>query len=951
MKKFIIKATTLAGVGTLLVTGALPVNAEDTTSDGTTKDESVYVVLNADGSVSNVTVSDQLHNANGFSNYQDKSDLKDVQNLKSDDPVQSSSDGYKWTTTDTDIYYQGKTTKALPLDTTIEYKLDGKTVDPKDIVGKSGHLSMTFNIKNTQTKQYTIDGKTYTVCQPFYVAAGGMLDQDHFTNVKIDHGTVSTDTSHSIALAVMMPGMKDSIGQFLTGDLSSLNDYLFDTVTIEADVTDFESPTMMMAASTDLSALKGELKDDGAFDTTDLFDQLDKLDDATKQLIDGASALYDGADQLASGAKDLDTGAGTLNDGAQSLLDGIASLNNGTATLVSGASQVNAGASALASGLNTLNSNSATLNAGAQTIADGILKTVNDSLKAQGLEEVTWTNYADKIGEYQGVTDSMRNQAFVQVESQISAAAAQQGVTLTDDPVKLADQVKLALYMAYNDKTDNSFSEDYLKKKLPEVLGQMQNALTVQTKLATYSKPDAITAAKTSAVWTSYTDGIYNKALNTVIQSVKQTGITNDTQAKAQATTLLTYAILYDYTAGSDVEKAVNAAVTQASQEAAEAKAIASAMTKSAVDAGMPQTLFNSSLQSLTSKVDQKTAAGIVNYAWSIYDASNGVDASTWQQTLAQAVKKVAAASNFNTNYQAAATNDKQSQAKTKFEESIYNSAISTIESMGKDEATAKTAVTYAINDYLATDKDIVKAVTHVSNAAAQALNVQSAQKSLGTEEGQQILKSAENTLVKGSDGFGDLQTAKDTLDGVATFVAGLKEYTAGVASAASGAQKLAEGTDQLNAGAEQLQSGASQLQTGAQSLKNGTQSLKDGTSKLSSGADSLKDGAGKLKDGLQQYNDEGISKLTENSDLDNLQTASKLISDIQNDDAYVNYSGISDGTDGTVKFIYKISTVKSEADTEKDAASKSDDTSDVQESSDKGNFFTRLADLFIFWN
>lgn len=946
MKKFIIKATTLAGVGTLLVTGALPVNAEDTTSDGTTKDESVYVVLNADGSVSSVTVSDQLHNANGFSNYQDKSDLKDVQNLKSDDPVQSSSDGYKWTTTDTDIYYQGKTTKALPLDTTIEYKLDGKTVDPKDIVGKSGHLSMTFNIKNTQTKQYTIDGKTYTVCQPFYVAAGGMLDQDHFTNVKIDHGTVSTDTSHSIALAVMMPGMKDSIGQFLTGDLSSLNDYLFDTITIEADVTDFESPTMMMAASTDLSALKGELKDDGAFDTTDLFDQLDKLDDATKQLIDGASALYDGADQLASGAKDLDTGAGTLNDGAQSLLDGIASLNNGTATLVSGASQVNAGASALASGLNTLNSNSATLNAGAQTIADGILKTVNDSLKAQGLDEVTWTNYADKIGEYQGVTESMRNQAFKQVKDQINDVAAKQGVTLTDD------QVKLALYIAYKDNTHNNFSEDYLKGELKNVLGQMQNALTVQTKLATYSNLDAITAAKNSAVWTSYTDGKYNEVLNTVIQSVKQTGITNDTQAKAQAATLLTYAILNHYTAGSDVKTAVTDAVTQTSQEAAEAKAIASAMTKSAVDAGMPQTLFDSSVQSLTSKVGSITAAGIVNYAWSIYDASNGVDASTWQQTLAQAVKKVAAANNFNTNYQAAATNDKQSQAKTKFEESIYNSAISTIESMGKDEATAKTAVTYAINDYLATDNDIVKAVTDVSNAAAQALNVQSAQTSLGTDEGKQILNSALNTLVKGSNGFGDLQTAKDSLDGVAKFVAGLKEYTAGVASAASGANALASGTEQLTSGAEQLQSGASQLQTGAQSLKNGTQSLKDGTSKLSSGADSLKDGAGKLKDGLQQYNDEGISKLTENSDLDNLQTASKLISDIQNDDdAYVNYSGISDGTDGTVKFIYKISTVKSEADTEKDAASKSDDTSDVQESSDKGNFFTRLADLFIFWN
>ena len=354
MKKFIIKATTLAGVGTLLVTGALPVNAEDTTSDGTTKDESVYVVLNADGSVSNVTVSDQLHNANGFSNYQDKSDLKNVQNLKSDDPVQSSSDGYTWTTTDTDIYYQGKTTKALPLDTTIEYKLDGKTVDPKDIVGKSGHLSMTFNIKNTQTKQYTIDGKTYTVCQPFYVAAGGMLDQDHFTNVKIDHGTVSTDTSHSIALAVMMPGMKDSIGQFLTGDLSSLNDYLFDTVTIEADVTDFESPTMMMAASTDLSALKGELKDDGAFDTTDLFDQLDELDAATQKLIDGSKALYEGADQLKDGANQVNDGVGTLVNGTSTLTDGTSQLAEGGQALVDGANQASAGAAALQAGFGQL---------------------------------------------------------------------------------------------------------------------------------------------------------------------------------------------------------------------------------------------------------------------------------------------------------------------------------------------------------------------------------------------------------------------------------------------------------------------------------------------------------------------------------------------------------------------------------------------------------------------
>lgn len=686
--------------------------------------------------------------------------------------------------------------------------------------------------------------------------------------------------------------------------------------------------------------MKGELKDDGAFDTTDLFDQLDKLDDATKQLIDGASALYDGADQLASGAKDLDTGAGTLNDGAQSLLDGIASLNNGTATLVSGASQVNAGASALASGLNTLNSNSATLNAGAQTIADGILKTVNDSLKAQGLDEVTWTNYADKIGEYQGVTDSMRQQAFDDVKTQINAAAAKQGVTLTDD------QVKLALYMAYKNNTDNSFSAAYLTTNLPTVLGQMQNAAAVQQKFAKYSTDDAIASAKSALTEATYTE---------LVQKVEKSANLDETSAKQ----ILTYAMLHDYDKTStNPTAAISSAVTKAAGEAQTAQAVANATTQSAVvknmtamDTAQAQ-WFEQSVQAvMASKVDQATASGIVSYAWSIYDASKGADG--WQDALDQAGKDVSAAAAFKKNYADAADAATQTAVKASIADTVYNSIVASVEATGKDETTAKAAITYAVNVYLKSENyDITKALNDVANDSDQALNVQSAQKSLGTEEGQQILKSAENTLVKGSDGFGDLQTAKDTLDGVAKFVAGLKEYTDGVASAAAGAQKLAEGTDQLNAGAEQLQSGASQLQTGAQSLKNGTQSLKDGTSKLSSGADSLKDGAGKLKDGLQQYNDEGISKLTENSDLDNLQTASKLISDIQDDDdAYVNYSGISDGTDGTVKFIYKISTVKSEADTEKDAASKSDDTSDVQESSDKGNFFTRLADLFIFWN
>ena len=76
---------------------------------------------------------------------------------------------------------------------------------------------------------------------------------------------------------------------------------------------------------------------------------------------------------------------------------------------------------------------------------------------------------------------------------------------------------------------------------------------------------------------------------------------------------------------------------------------------------------------------------------------------------------------------------------------------------------------------------------------------------------------------------------------------------------------------------------------------------------------------------------------------MDNLQTASKLIQEMQDDEPYNSYSGISDGTEGTVKFIYKISSVK-EAETT--TSSTSEETTSTTE---KKSFIDRVVDLFKF--
>ena len=172
-------------------------------------------------------------------------------------------------------------------------------------------------------------------------------------------------------------------------------------------------------------------------------------------------------------------------------------------------------------------------------------------------------------------------------------------------------------------------------------------------------------------------------------------------------------------------------------------------------------------------------------------------------------------------------------------------------------------------------------------------------------------------------------------MDSVAFLKESLKQYTDGVSTAYAGSQSLTDGLQKLSSGASQVSDGAAQLSQGAKTLKDGTQTLSDGATQLS-------DGAKTLYDGLVQYNEEGISKLTQNSALDNLQTASKLIQEMQDDEPYNSYSGISDGTEGTVKFIYKISSVK-------EAETTTSSTSEETTSTDKKSFIDRVVDLFKF--
>ena len=388
-----------------------------------TKSETVYAVMNADGSIQSTTVSEHVYSASGLSKVTDQSTLTNIQNTESSAEFTQDGEKLVWNTDDTDVYYKGDTTRALPIQATVTYALDGQEAALEDLIGKSGHLTMTIALKNNETGTVNVNGTDRTIVTPLVTAVGVIFGQDA-TNVVAAHGLVESAAKSNVAAFVTLPGVKDSLSGLLPDELDTIEDYLQDTITVEADVTGLTCPQVMMACATSAAALGT----DNVFDLSsinDLTDGINQLNDAMSQLLDGASQLEDGTTQLASGVLALLDGANTLNNGAAALDEGLGQLTTG---------------------LDTLSANNSALNSGAQQVADGVLASANKTLKEGGLidTDMTWDNYAAVIDNILTINDKT-----------LAAGRRKMVRTIWEQaPQFKASQLDLALYLSAT-KTDS----------------------------------------------------------------------------------------------------------------------------------------------------------------------------------------------------------------------------------------------------------------------------------------------------------------------------------------------------------------------------------------------------------------------------------------------------------------------------------------------------------------
>lgn len=351
------------------------------------RDETVYVIANTDGSVRRIIVSDWIQNGLAAAQVEERSELSQVEAVKGSATYTLGQDNARvWDAQGQDLYYQGSIEKALPVDMTVTYQMDGQTVTPGQIAGKSGHVTIRFDYENRQYEMVEIDGTEEKIYVPFAMLTGFLLDSDRFTNVTVSNGKLFCDGSHTAVVGVAFPGLQEDLA--MEKDRLDIPDY----VEIEADVKDFSLATAVTVASS------------GLFDQLD-DETLEKLE--LGELTDGIGRMTDAMDQLMDGSSQLYDGLCTLLDSSQQLIDGV---------------------DRLCQGLNELTAHNSQLNGGAKQVFQSLIAAANSQLQTSGLTvpELTVDNYSQVLESLLQQLDGASAYAESEARKKIEAAVAAQ---------------------------------------------------------------------------------------------------------------------------------------------------------------------------------------------------------------------------------------------------------------------------------------------------------------------------------------------------------------------------------------------------------------------------------------------------------------------------------------------------------------------------------------------
>ena len=267
------------------------------------KQEIIYATLGPNGATKDAYVVNVLE-AQAGKTVEDFGAYSSVVNLTDTSQIAQTSDSVIFTMPEGGFTYQGTMPNAtIPWNISIEYKLDGQTIAPEDLAGKSG----SFELHISTTENTAVDPSYF---DNYLMQVTCTLPMEVAQNVKTDQGSIA-----------------DSDG----------------SVSLSAVVQNFELDSMSFAAIPFSMALYLP-------DTVSLVSQFDALVDGAQQINEGAKRVSDGmgsvdgaTQQVAAGAAEVSAGVTQMSQGLQQYQQGLqVSATDNEAAADAAAAQVSA---------------------------------------------------------------------------------------------------------------------------------------------------------------------------------------------------------------------------------------------------------------------------------------------------------------------------------------------------------------------------------------------------------------------------------------------------------------------------------------------------------------------------------------------------------------------------------------------------------------------------------
>ena len=341
----------------------------------TDKEESVYVLADAYGTPTEITVTAGLKNPGPDAELTDVTTLTDIVNKEGDETYTKQADGsILWENYGSDIHYEGKadTSSELPLTVTVTYFLDGKEVGADELAGASGNIKIRFDYKNNTQENGSIT--------PFAAITGLMLSEDNAHNISVTNGASRYMDGEYLVYGFALPGVTAAL-DLDTMELTKEEEIdLHDFMEVSFEAEDFE---LDFTATMVSNGLLEEKDYDKVIDKLDeLTDKLEDTTDQVKDLKSKISKLKNGGEKLRSGADSLYQGLSEVN----AALAQAAQADPSLAGLAASVSQLTDGSKQLADGVSTYTKG---VEKACDSIDDSSSSNTDDTEKKQELQSLT----------------------------------------------------------------------------------------------------------------------------------------------------------------------------------------------------------------------------------------------------------------------------------------------------------------------------------------------------------------------------------------------------------------------------------------------------------------------------------------------------------------------------------------------------------------------------------